>query len=88
MSKEQLKEQHKQQVDSVRAEVVSQLRDEMHTLEENVLLNVALFLGEKQVDGILDNYLTRTGIVDAIKDKVLGAALKRSLAGDQESEAA
>lgn len=88
MSKEQLKQQHKDQIDSVRAEVVSHLRDEMHTLEENVLLNVALFLGEKQVDGILDNYLTRTGIVDAIKDKVLGAALKRSLAGDQESEAA
>gem|GEM_PF-1846831 len=79
-SYKELKEQHKQQIDSVRTEVVSQLRDEMHVLEENVLLNVALFLGEKQVDTILDDYLTRTGIVDAIKDKVLGTALKKSLA--------
>jgi len=85
-SYKELKEQHKQQIDSVRTEVVSQLRDEMHVLEENVLLNVALFLGEKQVDTILDDYLTRTGIVDAIKDKVLGTALKKSLAWDEESE--
>lgn len=83
----ELKEQHKQQIDSARVEVVSELRDEMHTLEENVLLNVSLFLGEDQVDKILDNYLTNTGIVDVIKDKILWTALKRVLAGDHKSEA-
>ncbi len=82
-----IKEQHKQQIDSAKTEIVSQLKDEMHTLEENVLLNVSLFLGEDQVDSILNDYLTNTGIVDIIKDKILGAALKRSLAGDQGSEA-
>lgn len=86
MSKE-LKEQHQQHIDSARTEIVSQLRDEMHALEENVLLNVSLFLGEAQIDKILDNYLTNAGIVDAIKDKILWTALKRVLAGDHESEA-
>jgi hypothetical protein len=70
-TQKEIREQHKQKIDSARSEVVSQLRDEMHTLEENVLLNVSLFLGEDQVDKILDNYLTNTGIVDAIKDKIL-----------------
>lgn len=82
-----IKEHNLKKIDSARTEVVSQLRDEMHTLEENVLLNVSLFLGEDQVDKILDNYLSSTGIVDAIKDKVLWTALKRVLAGDHESEA-
>lgn len=86
MSHEQLQEQHKQQVDSARLELISQFKDEMHTLEENVLVNVALFLGEDKVDSILNDYLSSEGIVDVIKDKILWTALKRALAWDQQSE--
>lgn len=83
---ENMEQQHQEQIDSTREALTDKFKDDMSSLEDNVLIGMAMFLSEWSVSDTIKDYLSSGGIGDMIQDKILGAALKKALAGNQEWE--
>ena len=88
MSTEWLKQQHEEQINSTREALTDKFKNEMSSLQDNVVLGAAMSLSEDSASSFIEDYLTSDGIGDMIQDRILGATLRKVLAGDEAWESA
>jgi len=59
---ESLKQQHEEQINSTREALTDKFKNEMSSLEDNVILDIAMSLSEDSVSNFIEDYLTSDGI--------------------------